>query len=111
MSDCGCKTNKKNDILDSVVDKKSNQTVSGYIFKIIAFLLMILILPIINLFIIWFIFRTLVLNKEVDIKPLLVAIGSKFNNKEDNDTDFDSLTEDDVEMINVEDLTLAKNNK
>ena len=67
---------------------------------------MIAALPIINLFIIWFIFRTLVLNKDVNIKPLLSAIGKKFKEEEEEDEDeYDELTEDDVVMVDVEDIT------
>lgn len=104
---CNCKADK----LDAEILKKDKvkaplPSVGTYILKVLAFVLMIVALPIINLFIIWFIFRTLVLNREVDIKPLLYAIGAKFKTEEEEDEDdFENLTEDDVELVDVEDIT------
>jgi hypothetical protein len=106
---CNCKADK----LDAEILKKDKvkaplPSVGTYIFKVLAFILMVAALPIINLFIIWFIFRTLVLNREVDIKPLLYAIGAKFKtneDEEDEEDDYNTLTEDDVELVDVEDIT------
>jgi|ERR1035437_5762432 hypothetical protein len=107
---CGCKGNNKN--IDSYLadgtksQEKLGPKIVTYILKSIAFVLMIAALPIINLFIIWFIFRTLMLNKEVDIKPLLSVIGKKFQDKqEDDEEEYDNLTEDDVVLVNVEEIT------
>lgn len=108
---CNCKGNNKN--IDSYLGNGTKSTeklgprIGTYILKSLAFVLMIAALPIINLFIIWFIFRTLILNKEVNIKPLLTAIGKKFQDKdeEEDETEFDELTEDDVVMVDVEDIT------
>lgn len=110
MADCGCKSEKNIDSYlndGNISSKKIGATIGMYILKSIGFLLMIAALPIINLFIIWFIFRTLILNKNVDIKPLLLAIGKKFKPEEDDDDDddYDELTEDDVVMVEVEDIT------
>ena len=86
MSGCNCKGNNKN--IDSYLTdgEKSNEKlgpkIGSYVLKFVAFLLMVVALPIINLFIIWFMFRTLMLNKEVNIKPLLNVIGKKFQEKE-----------------------------
>lgn len=110
MADCGCKSNKN---IDSYLsdgkksDKKLVPTIGMYALKSIGFILMLAALPIINLFIIWFIFRTLILNKDVDIKPLLLAIGKKFKqiDGDEDDSDYDSLTEEDVVMVDVEDIT------
>lgn len=109
MSGCNCKADK----LDAEILKKDKvkgplPSVGTYILKVLAFVLMIAALPIINLFIIWFIFRTLVLNREVDIKPLLYAIGAKFkpndNDEDEDEVDINTLTEDDVELVDVEDI-------
>ena len=68
-------------------------------------------LPLINIAIIWFMFNTLVLNKDVNIKPLLLALGNQFKEKKYEDDDeidieeFNELTEDDVVMVDVEDIT------
>ena len=109
MAGCNCKSDKNIDsyIADAnEIKKPIGSTIGMYVLKTLAFLLMIVALPIINLFIIWFIFRTLILNKTVDIKPLLYAIGKKFKEDEDDDEDdYDDLTEDDVVMVDVEDIT------
>lgn len=108
---CNCKSDKKKDgSVDSPRPKVAmGKSIGMYFFKILAFLLMIAALPIINLVIIWFLFRTLVLNKDVNMKPLLMAIGQKFQVKEDDDDDddddYEDLTEDDVVMVDVEDIT------
>jgi len=108
---CNCKGNNKN--IDSYLtdgtksQEKIGPLIGTYILKSIAFILMIAALPIINLFIIWFIFRTLMLNKEVNIKPLLTVIGKKFQDKseDDEEEDYDNLTKDDVVLVNVEEIT------
>ncbi len=92
-------------------------SVLGYTFKLIAFFLGVLLLPIINIAIIWFMFNTLVLTKEFNIKGLFDRLmkSKKFKelSKEDDDDDyydgddddFENLTEDDVIMVDVEDIT------
>lgn len=106
---CNCKKGEAG-YVDS--EDKSNigkkQPIIHYFLKILGFLFMLLLLPIINLFIIWFMFRTLVLNKDVDIKELLLAIGSSIKKPEDeeeeDDEELEKLTEDDVIMLNVEEI-------
>jgi hypothetical protein len=109
MSGCGCKSNGNKDGLTSSIpsNEKLGQKIVTYTLKSLMFLLLLLALPIINLFIIWFMFKTLVLNKDINMKPLLLAIGQKFKEKDDeeDDIDFDNLTEDDVVMVDVEDIT------
>jgi hypothetical protein len=126
---CSCKTgqapnsNKKNNNnninTEFVVYEKNKIIYSaiGYFFKTIAFLLGVLLLPIINIAIVWFMFNTLVLTKEVNIKGLFDRLmkSKKFRelSKEDDDDDyydgdddeFENLTEDDVIMVDVEDIT------
>jgi hypothetical protein len=104
---CNCKGNKKDGSVDSPRPKVAlGKSISMYILKTLGFLVMVALLPIINLVIIWFLFRTLILNRDVDMKPLLMAIGKKFQPKEDDDDDdYDDLTEEDVVMVDVEDIT------
>ncbi len=112
MSDCNCKNGKSmEEMLND--DKPATLSIGSqlikYSLKILGFLLMVALLPIINLVIIWFIFNLLVLNKNIDIKPALVFLGKKFQEKdtdEDNDdVDFDKLTEDDVVLLDVNEIT------
>jgi hypothetical protein len=110
---CNCKSDKNIDI-DNLSNEVSNPNeslaskITKYFFKSLAFLLMIAALPIINLFIIWFIFKMLILNKDINIKPLLKNIGDRFRPIDDEDEDedeYDNLTEHDVVMMGVEDIT------
>ena len=111
MAGCNCKSkgNKGIDALNNTnaPKEKLGPMIITYALKIVGFLILIAALPIINLFIIWFMFKTLVLNKEVNMKPLLLAIGSKFKEKNEDEEveDYDSLTEEDVEMVDVEIIT------
>jgi hypothetical protein len=51
----------------------------------------------------------IVMNKNVDIKPLLMFIGNKFKNDEDDDfigeDESDSINEEDLVMVDVEEIT------
>jgi len=105
---CNCKSDKKmNDYLkDGESSESLSQVMLKYIFKSLVFLLLLVTLPIIVLFIIWFMFKMIVLNKEVNVKPLLVAIGKKFQQPmDDHEDDYEILTEDEVVMVDVEDIT------
>lgn len=108
---CNCKSEKTMDELLHDDNKPVQKVkISTYILKVLAFCILMVFLPIIMLVIVWFIFRTLVLNKDVDIKPLLVSLGQKFQTTDDEDDDeYDDLTENDVEMVDVEEIT--KRNK
>jgi hypothetical protein len=113
MSGCNCKSDKKIDnylVNTETPNKKMGATIGKYILKTLAFILMLLALPIINLFIIWFIFKMLILNKDIDIKPLLYSIGNKFkvSDEDDDDNEYDELTEEDVVMVDVENI-ISKN--
>jgi len=108
---CNCKTEKKiDDYLEgsAPLGEKISQKILSYSLKSLAFLIMVVLLPIINLLIIWFMFKTIVLNKNVNIKPLLLSLGKKFQEKEIDDEeedDFEEIKEEDVVMVNVEDIT------
>lgn len=109
---CNCKNDKKdtdsNNGEVSKVELKNN--IGKYTLKIIAFFIMLLLLPVIIVLIIWFIFNTLVLSKDVDIKPLLLMMGNKFSGNnghpnDEDDYDDDDYDEDDFIAVNVEDIT------
>ncbi len=112
---CNCKTSGDNNVKETVKlsELSTKQKINLFLFylaKTIGFLVGVALLPIINLGIIWFMFNTLVLTKEVDIKKIVSdLIGNKFNKKDDDeddeDDDFENLTEDDVIMVDVEDIT------
>jgi hypothetical protein len=78
---CNCKNNIN---IDQVLEGNkgpslpTGETIMKYTLKVLAFILFVLMLPILNVYIIWLIFKTLVLNESVDIMPLLIKIGEKF---------------------------------
>ena len=108
---CNCKSSVET---QKVFDNKPlGVKISHYVLKTLAFLIMVALLPVINLFIIYFMFKTIVLNKEVDVKPMLVSLGRKFKQMADEEDDeeeddYNNLTSDDVEMLEVEDITEKK---
>lgn len=96
---CNCKNGKKMDELlqnNSNPEKKIN--IGKYFLKTFVFLIALASSPIIMLFIIWIMFKMIVLNKSIDFKPLLMAIGNKFKN---NEKDFD---EEDITEFDEKDL-------
>ena len=114
---CNCKTsNSSPRIGENVKKEKPLQLILKYIAKTIGFIIALVLLPIIMLIIIWFMFDTIILNKEVDLRIILdkfVKHEKFFNSnyeeedddEEDDDDDYEDLTEDDVVMLNVEDIT------
>jgi hypothetical protein len=87
-------------------------TIIKYFAKTLGFLVGVLFLPFIMLVIVWFMFDTIVLNKDIDLRRVINKFvkANDFFTKEDKDDDdddydYDDLTEDDVFTINVEDIT------
>jgi len=109
---CGCKKDgfemPEKTKFSKLTNKEKGKLFVHYFFKVIGFLVGVLLLPIINLAIIWFMFNTIVLTRDVNVANLL---NRYFNGKkddehdDDDDDDFEDLTEDDVIMMDVEDIT------
>ena len=99
---CGCKKDMSVSNSTSTSSTITFSDIVTYGLKFLGFLLVVAMLPIINLIIIWFIFRTLVLNKEVSMKPLLMSLVNKF--KDNSEEEEEEINEDDVEyeMSDVE---------
>lgn len=109
MAGCGCKS--ENTVVENNGEFNLKETLSGYPLKMIVFLLALITVPFIMVMVIYFMFNTLVLNKDVDIKPLLLMIGNKFKPNDDDDYDDDEddedineLTYDDVVVYGVEEI-------
>jgi hypothetical protein len=108
---CNCKSDDRSigRTLNNDSNKKTSvnlfQKTITYSLKFLGFLVMIMFLPLINLGVIWIIFKTLVLNKDVDFKPLLVKIGEIFYKDNDDDDDDDYEDDENLVMLNVEDIT------
>jgi len=107
MSDCNCKSKPIESIesIESISENKTTNKIILYFFKSIGFLVSIILLPLINIIIIKFLFKTIVLNEKVDLKEVLQYY---FKNKEieedDDDIDYLNLNENEVEMLNVEEI-------
>ena len=119
---CGCKA-KRGD--ESPVNNKNNPKVNigvniiHYSVKLIGFFIGLALLPIIVLMIIYFMFKLIVVSKDVDIKPLFVSLAklmkqvAKDNADEDDDDDDDDDNEaewenvdpDEFELVGVDDIT------
>ena len=115
---CGCKSGVGNTLNEEIKEKGQKQVISGYIGRTALFMLSLLLLPVILIFSVYFMFRTIVLNYDLNIKEMfggVLKIMKRANSdydyedeeddEEDDDDDFESLTEDDVIFYDVEDLT------
>lgn len=126
---CGCNTKnaKKTDALAPIEFSKTDflDIIVKIFTKILGFSLAVLTLPIINAFILFFMFEMLVLNKQVDLKKLITGVSTKlsfmnesfdpFDNEDDEDEDVyeddEEFEEDEFDAINVEDITEISNVK
>ncbi len=106
---CNCKVSgNKSEIVPKIknsVEAKSNiQNFIHYSAKIIGFLIGVVLIPFISIAIIWFMFDTIVLSKEVDISFLLKKI-IKVNKVIMTDDD----DEDDEEEFDYEEEYITEN--
>ena len=109
---CNCKNGANlNDLMANGKPESKTGLIVKYTLKVLGFLVLLILLPIINIYIIWLMFDMLVLNGNIDIKPALLALGKKFEIKEIDDEEeelteeeFLELTEDDVVLIDSEEL-------
>lgn len=111
---CNCKTSGAS--ISSTGEAKPKSVVDNglkYSAKIIGFSIGLVLLPLIMLGIIWFMFDTIVLNKEVDLTIILKkivkinkAILESDDDEEEDDEDYEDLGEDEIEYIteNVEEI-------
>ena len=110
---CNC---KNGDSFDTELknEKKVSlwNNIISYFFKTLGFIILLAFLPIINLVIIWIMFKAMVLNKKLEIRPLLKYIGEMIKQKDneyddDDDDDYD-YSYSDLKMVDVEDITNKK---
>lgn len=111
---CGCKSG---DITPTNLSENGNKfsvnKIKDTLINSMYFLFVLIIgLPFINIFFIWFLFKTIVVNQNIDITNLLAIVAKKmnvkFNEEPDEDDDYEELsvlTEDDVVLLDVEDIT------
>jgi hypothetical protein len=111
---CGCKTDNNYEPNLEGSNNEEKKGFSNIIVRLLAFMLMMVFLPIIMIAIVWFIFELVMLNKEIDMKKIVRVMSSKikpFNEgyeEEDDDYDDDEddeFIEENYEMVDVEDIT------
>lgn len=109
---CNCKSGASGSTssTENTESKSIVQIGLKYSAKIIGFLIGILLLPLIILGIVWFMFDTIVLNKEVDLTIILKKI-VKINKVvfQDDDEDEEDVDDDDEEFEDDEDDYITEN--
>jgi hypothetical protein len=117
---CNCKnsTGEKINIDGSINNNEPLfHTIVKYLAKIVGFLIAVSLTPLIMLVIIWFMFDVIVLSKQIDLTKILdkFIIKARYFNEDDEDDDDDdyvdinTVSENDVVMLNAEDITDRKN--
>ncbi len=106
---CNCKT--KNNLVNNQDNINSNQLnnvdekttlvkIMHTSVKIIGFIISLLFIPIINIVIIWFLFKTLVLNSKIDFSNLIKQIGKWKKAKDRIEDEEELLAETNNEVTN-----------
>ena len=109
----GCNCKKDGNEYSVASDVNLTKRTINYSLRIIMFSLSLLTLPIIVIASIWILFRTFVLNKDVNITGILKFMVKAFknvNNSNDDDDDDDDYydDEDEYELMDVENITYQK---
>jgi len=112
---CNCKDGQSiDDMLENNQGKLPiGENIVKYTLKVIFFLLFLILLPFTTLYIVWIAFDMIVLNKNIDIKPILTLINKRFQPVDEeeylDEEEYSKLTEDDVVMVDVEEITGRSN--
>lgn len=113
---CNCKTKKSVDSSSNDENKPKLNIISNvihYSIKLIGFTIALALLPIIILMIVYYMFKLIVLTKDIDIKPLFVSVSkfmkkvAKDNADEDDDEDDDDNDEAEWEEANSDEFVLV----
>ncbi len=113
---CNCKSGVGNTLNQEIKEKGKKKVIGGYTSRLILFLFSLLLLPVILIFSIYFMFRTIVLNYDLNTKEMFSGVlkamkraNSDYDEEDEEDEEddeyFESLTSDDVILYDVEDLT------
>lgn len=111
---CNCKKNSslESTVFEENINQKKPNNVLSYVLKIFTFIIFLCVSPLVFLGIIILTFKMLVLNSSIDLKPLFDIIAKKLivknNDYQEDGLNIDDLTEDDLVMTNVEDITNKK---
>ena len=112
MSSC-CKTNVKSDENNiSEIDKLNFKTIKKYFKKILLFLVVMLFTPFMYFFMCLFIFKTIVLSRDIDFRQIVAYFTKKYilkendeDDVEEDDNEYYDLTDEDVIMTSVDDIS------
>lgn len=101
---CGCKKNIENVNNDKKIEivNKNNKVVG-----LILFLIITMFSPLLLLFILWMLFKHLVIGGSIDLISLFKMIKNKLDNEEDNDeedVDINILNPEEYKLIGVEEI-------
>ena len=112
---CGCKNDKSVDItfekdVNTSVKKNIGKEILRYSTNFLVFSLVLLLVPVFIGIIIFYSFKTIVLAKELDIKPLLLSLAKMIKpvdeeEEDDLDDNEDYFDESKFIMLDVEDIT------
>jgi hypothetical protein len=110
---CNCKNSNNFEYTEKTTNKTIFETILKYSFKSLAFLISLVLLPVIMIAIVWFLFDIIVLNKNVDLGRIVKIVAkntSRFNEdyekeSEEDDDNFEEINEEDYIALNVEDIT------
>ena len=108
---CNCKDNisYNNEKFGDLTFKGKIKLILFYSLKIFGFMVGILLLPVINIAILWFMFNRIVLNKNFDVKEIVLSIMGKSllrnNEDDDEDDDEDDYDDDEIIMLDVDEIT------
>lgn len=106
---CGCSSKTEDKVFS---EKTPKELFINYTFKTIGFVLILVLLPVINVLLIWFMFKTFVLGDTINLVQMFEMINKKISPKPEEDEDDDEFyTDDDVELLDVDDLQIYEINK
>ena len=108
---CNCKNDKSMDTMlnDTDVSQKKGFSIGKTIVKLLAFSIFLIFSPIILLLLIWFGFKVLVVNQNIDIKPLISFLTKKIQSETIDNDYYEEFDENDFVMVGVDDITNQKN--
>lgn len=114
---CNCKKGNMDELIknNGSSNSISTKTIIKYVLKTFGFILFLVLLPFINVYIIYMVFDMFILNNHTDFKPMILALGKKFSIKEESDEEFldedeyNELTEDDVVLMDSEEINTDEN--
>ena len=108
---CNCKNGVSIDNFSNE-NKESNlpiaKRISFYFVRLVIFFIYLLISPVLMVYLTWLAFKGIVLSESLDVTALIKMLPNMLSKVEDDyiyEEDYNSLTEDDVYLINAEDIT------